>query len=115
MRVLLDEGECLQAGEVDPVRLHAWERSEQIFKVMIDGAAYYPRYQFDRNLQPLPVIKAIIASFENKDRLALAAWMHYPNGWITIDGWHPIAPRFALGHPDLILTAIKRRRGTYIA
>lgn len=112
---LLDKKNCLRLGEVDPLQLHAWEKIEYIFKIMIDGEAHYPRYQFDGNLQPLPVIKTIIAAFKEKDSFALAAWFHYPNGWITIDGWHPVAPRFALCHPDLVVAAVKRRRGTYIA
>jgi hypothetical protein len=114
-QTLLDEGEWLQAGRVDAAQLRAWEESRRIFKVSINGTDYYPLYQFDDSLQPRPVIGAVIAETEGADPLALAAWFHYPNGWITTDGWHPVAPRLVLDQPDLVLAAARKRRGTYIA
>jgi hypothetical protein len=113
--VIFDETEWLKAGEVDESLLRLWEQDQRIFKVEIYHREYYPRYQFDAQLRPLPVIKDIIASFKSVDPLVIAAWFHYPNGWLTIDGWQPIAPKFALREPELVLAAAKRRRGTYFA
>lgn len=114
-RAMLEEGEWLQVDLVDQVQLHSWEQSRRIFKVSIEGMDYYPLYQFDKSLQPLPVIEAVMAMAGDADPLALAAWFHYPNGWITLDGQHPVAPRFALDQPDLVLAAAKMRKGTYVA
>lgn len=93
-----------------------WKRRGRIFGVTgNDGKEYYPRYQFDMNYQPLPLIKEILTALgEKNDPWAIAAWFHFPNGWITArhaDAALPLAPKDALAdRRDAVLLAA--RNGT---
>lgn len=98
-----------------------WKRRGRIFSVTgADGKEYYPLYQFDMNYRPLPLVKEILAALgEQNDPWAIAAWFHYPNGWIStlVDG-KPVAlaPKDALlARRDDVLKAARHEKGSHIA
>lgn len=96
-----------------------WKRTRRIFSVALDGQDYFPQYQFDASFQPLPVISEVLAKFgPTADTRKIAAWFHYPNGWIVDsgpDGVRAVAPKDALHRRDDILNALERRTGSYFA
>jgi len=96
-----------------------WKRRGRIFSVNFGGKEYFPRYQFDALYQPLPVIRDILKAFGSvADSWKLAAWFHFPNGWIAEsgpDGPTPVAPRDALDRREDLLNALKKREGSYVA
>ena len=69
--------------------------------------------------QPLAIIKEILAAFgEVADPWLLAAWFHFPNGWIVrrdATGTVAVAPRDALDRRDAVLAAAARRPSSYVA
>ena len=96
-----------------------WKRRGRIFSVNFGGKEYFPRYEFDAVYQPLPVIRDILKAFGPvADSWKLAAWFHFPNGWIVEpgpEGPTPVAPKDALGRLDDLLNALKKRQGSYVA
>lgn len=94
-----------------------WKRTRRIFSVALDGQDYFPQYQFDPSYQPLPVISKVLAKFgPAADTWKIAAWFHYPNGWIVDtgpNGVRAVAPKDALHRPHDILNALERRTGSY--
>jgi hypothetical protein len=65
------------------------------------------------------VIKDILGALgEVRDSWKIAAWFHFPNGWITGTGANesqPVAPMEALDRPDAVVEAARRSRDTYVA
>ena len=96
-----------------------WKRRGRIFSVNFGGKEYFPRYEFDAVYQPLPVIRNILKAFGPvADSWKLAAWFHFPNGWIVEpgpEGPTPVAPKDALDRLDDLLNALKKRQGSYVA
>ena len=96
-----------------------WKRRGRIFSVNFGGKEYFPRYEFDAVYQPLPVIRDILKAFGPvADFWKLAAWFHFPNGWIVEpgpEGPTPVAPKDALDRLDDLLNALKKRQGSYVA
>ena len=96
-----------------------WKRRGRIFGVNHGGKEYFARYQFDALYQPLPIIKDILrAHGEVADPWTLAAWFHYPNGWIASrreTGVVPMAPKDALDQREAVLKAAVRRQASYVA
>jgi hypothetical protein len=96
-----------------------WKRRGRIFSVNFGGKEYFPRYEFDAVYQPLPVIRDILKVFGPvADSWKLAAWFHFPNGWIVEpgpEGPTPVAPKDALDRLDDLLNALKKRQGSYVA
>jgi len=96
-----------------------WKRRGRIFSVNFGGKEYFPRYEFDAVYQPLPVIRDILKAFGPvADSWKLAAWFHFPNGWIVEpgpEGPTPVAPKDALDRLDDLLNALKKRHGSYVA
>ncbi|GAB5097703.1 hypothetical protein [Caballeronia sp. HLA56] len=94
-----------------------WKRRSRLFSVPYDGKEYFARYQFDEMYQPLPIIRDILQQIgEVADSWKIAAWFHYPNGWIAnVDGTKPVAPKDALDRREDVLAAARRMRGTYEA
>jgi hypothetical protein len=96
-----------------------WKRRGRIFSVNFGGKEYFPRYEFDAVYQPLPVIRDILKAFGPvADSWKLAAWFHFPNGWIVEPGPEgpiPVAPKDALDRLDDLLNALKKRQGSYVA
>ena len=92
-----------------------WKRSGLIFGVPLDGNEYFARYQFDAMYQPRPIIEAILRELDSwADPWKIAAWFHFPNGWIS-DGSSPVAPKDALDRSDDVLEAARKTRGSYVA
>ena len=123
---ILQDGRSLTAAmlnslQTDPSRDVAteWKRSRKIFSVAFNGKDYFPHYQFDASHQPLPIISEVIGKFgPDAGTWIIAAWFHYPNGWIVDSapgGVHAVAPKDALDRPDEILNALERRTGSYHA
>ena len=96
-----------------------WKRRGRIFSVNHGGRDYFARYQFDALYQPLPVIKDILKAFGPvADPWVLAAWFHFPNGWIAQpgrDGEHAVAPKDAFDRRESVLNAAAQRQASYVA
>lgn len=96
-----------------------WKRRGRIFSVSFGGKEYFPRYEFDAAYQPLPLMRDVLAAFGTvADTWKIAAWFHYPNGWIVEsgpEGVKPVAPKDALDRRDDLLKAIEKRKGSYVA
>lgn len=98
-----------------------WKRRGRVFSVSLGGKEYFARYQFDALYQPLPIIKEILKAFGPvADAWKIAAWFHFPNGWIAepgADGDSPraVAPKDALDRRDDVLDALREGRGSYSA
>jgi hypothetical protein len=96
-----------------------WKRRGRIFGVSYGGKEYFARYQFDALYQPLPVLKDVLKVFGAvADPWTLAAWFHFPNGWIVKEsrsGPVPVAPKDALDRRDALLEAAAKRRTSYVA
>lgn len=79
----------------------------------------FARYQFDEAYQPLPVIEEVLRAFgEVADNWKIAAWFHYPNGWLSkpgAQGQAPLAPKDALDQRAALLRAATAHRGSYEA
>ena len=96
-----------------------WTKSRRIFSVTFDGNEYFAGYQFDTTCQPLPIIRDILAAFGPRyESWAIAAWFHFPNGWIVGAGdceGKPIAPMNALDRPSDVVRAVQFMHGGYVA
>ena len=132
LRTLIETGEWLTAEQLNALqpdppanRSHPasdWKRRGRIFGVHYAGREYFARYQFDALYQPLPIVKEILKRFGTvADPWKIAAWFHFPNGWITAPAVQPgepevaIAPRDALDRRDALLAALARRHDSYVA
>jgi len=96
-----------------------WKQQGRIFGVMFEGREYFPCYEFDTAYQPLPLITDILLAFGPvADTWKIAAWFHYPNGWIVESGNQgikPIAPKDALDRRDDLIRTLEKRKGTYVS
>ncbi len=128
IRKMLEADEWLTADQLNALQPNPpaqkshpasdWKRRGRIFGVSYGGQEYFARYQFDEAYQPLPIIKEILKAFgEIADTWKLAAWFHFPNGWLVRPGapTKPVAPKDALDWRDAVLSAAAKRRGSYVA
>lgn len=121
VREILKQGEWLTAEQLNAFQVNPpsqkslpasdWARR--------GGRMYFARYQFDEAYQPLPVIEEVLRAFgEVADNFKIAAWFHYPNGWLSKPGTQgraPLAPKGALDQRAALLRAAIARRGSYEA
>lgn len=96
-----------------------WKRQGRIFSVNHGGRELFPAYQFDGALQPRPIIKEILAQLGDEDCWSVAAWFHFPNGWLsyrdTSGAVVTVAPEDALDRADDVVEAARKNRATYVA
>lgn len=128
MRAVFARGNWLTAGQINALQAvppanraqpaRRWKRRGDIFSVLIGGKEYFAGYQFDDMCQPLPVIKDILAALGPvADSWKIAAWFHFPNGWISGTGKHegePVSPMDVLDRGEAVIDAAKRTHGTYV-
>jgi hypothetical protein len=129
IKQILEEDEWLTAEQLNRLQARPpaqkshpasdWKRRGRIFGVAYGGREYFARYQFDEAYQPLPIIRDILKALgEVADPWKIAAWFHFPNGWIANPGEtepQPVAPKDALDRREAVLNAAARRKGTYVA
>lgn len=112
------ETHWLTLAQIAELPLVKWKREGRIFSIEIDDTQAYPSYQFDENFQPLPVIAEVLKAFKSEsDSWKIAAWFHFPNGYINVDtpeGRHAIGPKDALDQPEKVMHAVQSRAGTYV-
>jgi hypothetical protein len=81
-----------------------WKRRGRIFSVTFGGKEYFPRYQFDAAYQPLPLMRNVLAALGTvADTWKIAAWFHYPNGWIApiaTDTGSPVHTYYVASTPE---------------
>lgn len=96
-----------------------WKRRGRIFSVSYGGKEWFAGYQFDSLHQPRPIVKDILKALGSvADAWNIAAWFHFPNGWIAkqaTDGSMPVAPKDALDMREAVLHAAAQRQSTYTA
>lgn len=118
---VFEEGEWLTRQELDALQrpVGNWKRQGRVFSVELDGLEYFPRYEFDATLCPLPVIREILSAFgEVADTWTLAAWLHYPSAWLVArdeQGVRNVAPKDCLSRPVEVIAAATKRGGSYVA
>jgi hypothetical protein len=109
----------LRPAVADPVS--DWKRRGLIFGVTIDGTECFARYQFDATGCPLPVIREILEALGPVgDPWKIAAWFHFPKGWLVDTNSNeeiarPMAPKDALQRPADVIKAARNWQGTYVA
>jgi hypothetical protein len=118
---IVRETDFLNPAEVAKMPLDRWEKEERIFSVTYSKRDLYPRYQFAAS-EPAPIIADVLKSFAGQygeiDRWKVAAWLHHPSPYISVDGpdgRQPTAPKNALDRPEDIRRALHNRIGTYVA
>jgi hypothetical protein len=123
------EGEWITAEQINALQTEPpsnkahpasdWKRRGRIFSVNYGGKEYFARYQFDALYQPLSIIKEVLKAFgEVADPWVLAAWFHFPSGWITAPGPAgdaPVAPKDALNRAEVVLNSAAQRQASYVA
>jgi hypothetical protein len=113
----IDACQKLSVGDAD-LGVHVWKARKQIFSVTFEGNEYFAGYQFDPDLQPLPIIRDILEVFGTRYQpWTVAAWFYFPNGWIVGVGdrqREPIAPMSALDRPDDVIRAAQFMHGGYV-
>ena len=123
------EGDWLTAEQINALQVEPpankshpasdWKRRGRIFSVNYGGKEYFARHQLDALYQPLPIVKDILKQFgEVADPWVLAAWFHFPNGWIAkpgTGGKESLAPKDALNQRDVVLNAAAQRQASYVA
>jgi hypothetical protein len=97
-----------------------WKRQGRIFSVNNGGKEFFPAYQFDDALQPRPIIKTILEALGDQiEGWNVAAWFHFPNGWLSHRDARgaavAVAPKDALDRPDDVIAAARKNRATYLA
>ncbi len=126
MRAVFEEGDWLAAEQLRALQpvppaspslpASDWKRRGRIYGVSYRGRELYARYQFDEMYQPLAVVKEVLKAFGPvADPWLLAAWFHFPNGWLAGADGRPLAPKDALDRRDALVAAAARRRGSYVA
>jgi len=126
MRTVFDRGDWLTAAQINAPRKRPpanqsqpasdWNRRGRIYSVTVDGRTYFAGYQFDTACQPQPVIREILAVLGPvSDTWKIAAWFHFPNGWISGARTQAVAPKDALDRPLDVIAAARRNNGSYIA
>lgn len=129
MRAVFISGNWLTAEQINALQSSSpadktqpageWKGRGRIFGVISDGKEYFAGYQFDATGQPLPVIKEILDMLGPvADPWKIAAWFHFPNGWISGTGereGQPVAPLDALDRREAVINAARHRLGGYVA
>ena len=121
MQTIFDEGEWLTAGRINAAQpsppegrslpLDDWKAGGRIFSVRFNGIEYSAGYQFGAPGQPLPVNREILDVLGPcADTWKIAAWFHFPSGWIGAAGCGseaivPVAPKDALDRRADVLAA----------
>ena len=117
--VWLSESELVRAtGEAEGCQVvERWKRERRVFGVLLNGEEKFASYQFDDLHRPLAIVQRVLATFpEYGDPWTVAAWFHFPNGWlIDVSTGKPVAPKDAIQHGAQIEAAAARRTGTYVA
>ena len=130
MQAIFDDGEWLTAELINTVQpslpvdksypANDWKRGGLVFSVAHDGEEYFPGYQFDAMCRPKPVISDILKALgPMSDPWEIAAWFHFPNGWISESrrgqgAATPVAPKDALDRTDDVVAAARKMQGTYV-
>lgn len=127
-RTIFEEGQWFTAEQIDYFRkvqlaksppVSELKRRHCLFSIIYDRQEYYAAYQFDLLYQPLPIIKAILHAYgAYTSSWSLAAWFHFPNGWIADQGGNgmsPLSPKDCLDRYADIINAAYNRKGTYHA
>lgn len=126
IKVILEEGAWLTAEQLNAMQPNppaqksmpasGWKRRGRIFGVNYGGREYFAKYQFDEFYKPLPIIKDILLALGTvADNWAIAAWFHFPSGWLTCTAGEPLAPKDALNQRDALLRAAAAQQGNYVA
>ncbi|MDN5752571.1 MAG: hypothetical protein L0H15_04715 [Nitrosospira sp.] len=126
----LNDGEWLTAEQLNALQASPpankshpasdWKRRSRIFSVSYGDAEWFAGYQFDSRHQPLPIIKDVLKALGKvADPWNIAAWFHFPNGWIakraTDGSMRPVAPKDALDMREAVLHAAAQRQSSYTA
>lgn len=96
-----------------------WKLHGRVFSTTYRGKEYFARYQFDPQYHPLPIIKETLAALgEVADTWTVAAWFHFPNGWLVRrdeGGAVNVAPKDALDRGAEVVQAAAKRLASCVA
>jgi len=65
-----------------------WKSEKRIFSVGVQKTEHYPAFQFDRDGEPLPLIRRVLEAAGDRDGWEIALWFTAINGWL--DGKRPV-------------------------
>lgn len=68
-------------------KVNRWKTEGKVFAIQRDGRDWYPRYEFDGDYAPIPVMRMVIEKFGKDEPIEIAAWMESPNSYL--DGKRP--------------------------
>lgn len=95
--------------------LLAWERDARIMSLLHEGRRLYPTFQFDTNLEPIPIVAQILERIGmDKDGWGVCAWFTFPNSWVS-DRDNAYRPMDILDRENDLLLAASHYRNSYIA
>lgn len=114
--MLMEETKWFDASEIRA----DWQRRGQIFGIAgPEEKDLYPAYQSNADRQPLPVIGSVLEVFgPDVDLWILAAWFHFPNGWLVRGDdaeRRPVAPKDLLDDAAAVIEAAKMHGKSYVA
>lgn len=121
IREVFEEGEWVDADQLHALDrpISDWEQEGRVFAIEHVGRRYYASYQFDASLQPLPVIKHVLAAYgQVADPWQLAAWFHFPSPWLVKrdeQGVRNVAPKDALERSEAVVETAAKRLSSHIA
>jgi hypothetical protein len=126
LRTVFEQGQWLTAEQINARQERPpasrsqpasdWNERGSIYSVTVDGQAHFAAYQFDTACKPQPVISEILAALGPvTDTWKIAAWFHFPNGWIIDERAHAVAPKNALNRSQEVIAAARRYHGTYVS
>jgi hypothetical protein len=79
----LTDQDIVDLADVSADVLSGWRNRDVVFGISIRERTYYPGFQFDDSVRPLPVIREIVELLkERRGPWELALWFIGTNGWI---------------------------------
>jgi hypothetical protein len=92
-------------------RVNRWKTEGKIFAIQRAGKDWYPRYQFNDDYAPIPVMSAIVQKFGDDSPIEIAAWMESPNNYLDAK-----RPREVIrSHRSALLATLEMHFGDAVA
>ena len=82
-----------------------WKSEKRIFSVGYQKTECFPAFQFDRDGEPLPVIRRVLEAAGHRDGWEIALWFTAINGWL--DEKRPVDILDKADHADEIVEAAR--------
>lgn len=92
-------------------RVNRWKSEGKILAIQRAGKDWYPRYQFNDDYAPIPVMREIVQQFGDDSPFEIAAWVESPDNYLDAK-----RPREVLhSHRSVLLATLERHFGEAVA